>query len=211
MGAALLGCALACTDKASARPYTLSFGTISNFSVTATSGSTTGSYSIAGPSTGFYSYLTITGGAGTGLAAAYNLGGSPSADLVGFTIDNNGTANSSGGGSGSFTMNFTASVLFYDFANRYGGSSDWTTSWGVTGLGAITDGQSFSPGSYTFNFLTTHVGSSDAVIGAAVFLPVPETPVSGLPLWAAGLFLAARSLRQRRSRLKAPSSVIAAD
>jgi hypothetical protein len=132
-------------------------------------------------------------------------------DLVGFTIDNNGTANSSGGGSGSFTMNFTASVLFYDFANRYGGSSDWTTSWGVTGLGAITDGQSFSPGSYTFNFLTTHVGSSDAVIGAAVFLPVPETPVSGLPLWAAGLFLAARSLRQRRSRLKAPSSVIAAD
>jgi hypothetical protein len=212
MGAALLGCALACTDKASARPYTLSFGTISNFSVTATSGSTTGSYSIAGPSTGFYSYLTITGGAGTGLAAAYNLGGSPSADLVGFSIYNNGVANTSGGALGSFTMNFTASVLFYDYLNlTVGPTSDSPTSWTVTGLGSITDGQSFSPGSYTFNFVTTHPGLSDEVSGAAVFLPVPETSLSGLPLWTAGLFLAARSLRQRRSRLQTASSVIAAD
>ena len=212
MGAALLGCALACcTEKALAQFYSLSTGTISNVSVTITSGSTTGSFSLAGPSTGFYSPLNISGGLGTGIAVAYDMSGYGMADLVGFAVDNDGVANTSGGALGSFTMNFTASVLFYDFANLYGGSSYWTTSWGVTGLGAITDGQSFSPGSYTFNFLTTHVGSSDAVIGAAVFLPVPETPVSGLPLWAAGLFLAARSLRQRRSRLQTASSVIAAD
>jgi len=212
MGAALLGCALACcTEKALAQFYSLGTGTISNVSVTITSGSTTGSFSLAGPSTGFYSPLNISGGLGTGIAVAYDLSGYGMADLVGFAVDNDGVANTSGGALGSFTMNFTASVLFYDFANLYGGSSDWTTSWGVTGLGTITDGQSFSPGSYTFNFNTTHVGLSDEVIGAAVFFQVPETPASGMPLWTAGLLLAARSLRQRRSRLQGPSSAVHSD
>lgn len=192
--------------------YSLSTGTISNVSVTITSGSTTGSFSLAGPSTGFYSPLNISGGLGTGIAVAYDISGYGMADLVGFAVDNDGVANTSGGALGSFTMNFTASVLFYDYANLIAGPTpDWTTAWTVTGLGSITDGQAFSPGSYTFNFLTTHPGSSDEVIGAAAFLAVPETPASGLPLWTAGLLLAARSLRQRRSRLKASSSVIATD
>jgi hypothetical protein len=202
-GAALLGFALACcTEKASAQFSLLNTGTISNFSVTATSGGTTGSYSIAGPSTGLYNSLTISAGLGSGWALAIGIPGY-FADLVGFTIDNDRTANSLGGGSGSFTMNFTASVVFYDYVALIGGSSPptSTTVWNVTGLGSIADGQTFIPGSYTFNFVTTHVGSSDEVAGAAAFMGVPETPVSGLPLCAAGLLLAARSLRQRRSRL----------
>jgi len=211
MGAALLGCALACcTEKASAQAYVLTTGTVSNFSVTATSGSTTGSYSLTGPSTGFYSYLNISAGPGSGAAFAANFGYAAWTDLVGFTIDNRGTPNTLGGGAGSFTMDFTASVLFYDFATFFS-APNWTTSWTVTGLGSITDGQTFSPGSYTFNFNTTHVGLSDEVIGAAVFFQVPETPASGMPLWTAGLLLAARSLRQRRSRLQGPSSAVHSD
>ena len=212
-GAALLGCALACcTEKVSASFYNLTTGTISNFSVTATSGTTTGSFSLVGPSSGFANPLTISAGLGSGQAFASSFYGY-FADLVGFTIDDNGAANSLGGGVGSFTMNFTASVVFHDYIALITGSSPSTstTLWNVTGLGSIADGQSFIPGSYTFNFVTTHVASSDQVAGAAVFIGAPETPVSGLPLCAAGLLLAARSLRQRRSRLQAPPSEVHAD
>ena len=197
-GAALLGCALACVQEASAQSGYLATGTVSNFSVTATSGLTTGSYSITGPSNGFYSSLNITG-PGAGNALAVNFPYFTYVDLVGFTI-NDAVANSSGGGSGTFTMNFTASVLFYDFASLLAGPTpDWTTSWNVTGLGTISDGQSFSPGSYTFNFVTTHVLSSTYVIGAATFVPVPEASPSGLPLWTGGLLLVAGPARRRRS------------
>jgi hypothetical protein len=212
-GVALLGCALACcTEKASAQFYALTTGTISNFAVTATSGTTTGSVSLVGPSTGIFTNLSISAGPGSGHAFAVSF---PSyiADLVGFTIDDNGAANSWGGGVGSFTMNFTASVVFHDYIAMIAGSSPptSTTLWNVTGLGSIADGQSLIPGSYTFNFVTTHVASSDQVAGAAVFLAVPETSVSGLPLWAAGLFLVGRSLRQRRSQLQTASSAVSSD
>jgi hypothetical protein len=210
MGAALLGCALACCpEKVSAQVYSLSFGTVSNFSVTATSGSTTGSYSIAGPSPGFYNYLNISAGPGYGFAIASYFGYF-AGDVVGVNIDDNGNVNLSGGATGSFTMNFTASVLFYDIANM-DPTPESTTLWNVTGLGSITDGQAFSPGSYTFNFVTTHVGNSSNVIGIAGFVAVPETPASGMPLWTAGLLFAARSLRQRRSRLQGPSSAVHSD
>ncbi len=197
-GAALLGCALACVQEASAQFGYLATGTVSNFSVTATSGLTTGSYSITGPSNGIFSSLNITG-RGTGYALAVSFGSV--FDLVGFTISDT-VANSSGGGSGSFTMNFTASVLFYDFATFAYTSPNWTTSWNVTGLGTISDGQSFSPGSYTFNFVTTHVLPSTDVIGAATFVPVPEASPSGLPLWTGGLLLVAGTARRRRSRAR---------
>jgi hypothetical protein len=190
-GAALLGCALACVQETSAQGATLVTGTISNFSVTATSGSTTGSYSLAGPSTGFLSYLNITAGSGNGIALAFGI--SNYFDLVGVVVSDP-VANSSGGASGSFTMNFTASTLFFDFVS----SSDFTTSWNVNGLGSINSGQFFDPGSYDFNFITTHVGSSTDVIGAAAFVLVPETPLPGLPLWMGGLLLVAGNVRRRR-------------
>ena len=199
-GAALLGCALACVQEASAQFGYLATGTVSNFSVTATSGLTTGSISITGPSIGFYSSLNITG-RGAGNALAVNFPSFAYVDLVGFTISDT-VANSSGGGSGSFTMNFTASVLFYDFATFAYTSPDWTTSWNVTGLGSISNGQSFSPGFYTFNFVTTHVLPSTSVIGAATFFAVPEASPSGLPLWTGGLLLVAGTARRRRSRAR---------
>ena len=199
-GAALLGCALACVQEASAQFGYLATGTVSNFSVTATSGLTTGSYSITGPSNGIYSSLNISSGSGNGAALAVSLGSV--FDLVGFAISDT-VANSSGGGSGTFTMNFTASVLFYDFASLVAGPTpDWTTSWNVTGLGSISNGQSFSPGFYTFNFVTTHVLPSPSVIGAATFFAVPEASPSGLPLWTGGLLLVAGTVRRRRSRAR---------
>lgn len=198
-GAALLGCGLACVQEASAQLGYLVTGTVSNFSVTATSGATTGSISITGPSIGIFTTLNISSGLGNGYALAVS--SSSYFDVVGFTV-RDPAVNISGGGSGSFTMNFTASVLFYDFASLAYRSPDWTTSWNVTGLGSISNGQSFSPGSYTFNFVTTHVLPSDNVTGLAAFLPLPETPPSGIPLWTGGLLLVASSFRSQRSRAR---------
>ena len=208
MGAALLGCALACIQDTAAQASNLATGTISNFSVTATSGSTTGSYTVSGPTGYFLAPLNITLGGGSGYALAGSLGGY--FDVVGFTLDDT-VANVTGGGSGSFTMNFTASVLFYDLADLVGpGAAESTTAWTVTGLGSIPNGQSFAPGSYTFNFTTTHVLSSTNILGVAVFV-VPEVQMSGLPFWAGGLLLVAGSLRARRSKKRDPLTTPATD
>lgn len=194
-GAALLACALACVQEASAQLGFLTTGTVSNFSVTATSGATTINYSITGPSTGFISNLNLSvPGTGTALAVSFY---ALNADIVGFVV-NDTAANSTGGGSGTFTMNFTASVLFFDYASLITTTPPWTTSWNVSGLGSISDGQSFSPGSYTFNFVTTHVQSSPEVIGLATFTALPESSPPGFLMAFAGVFLGLRSLRRRR-------------
>ena len=135
---------------------------------------------------------------------AYAAGINGLADIVGFTISDS-VANTTGGGSGSFTMNFTASVLFFDFLTAIS-VTDSPTVWTVPGLGILSDGQTFNPGSYTFNFTTTHAASSTEVAGAAVFIPVPETSPSGALIGSAGVLLVAHALRRRRSRSWDPSA-----
>lgn len=210
-GAALLGCALACVQETSAQAYSLGTGTISNFWITATSGNTTGNFFLAGPSTGFNAPLSITpGGYGSGAAVAWGLG---YFDLVGFVITDP-TPNNVGSASGSFTMNFTASVLFYDFTNLIGYPLA-TTSWSETTLGILTNGQAFNPGTpYTFNFTTTRTGISEDYLTLAAFidpnfapaLPIPETSTSSFAMGTAVLLLTAGSLRRRRSRSRYPSA-----
>ena len=210
-GAALLGCALACVQETSAQAYSLGTGTISNFWVTATSGSTTGSFFLAGPSAGFNAPLSITpGGYGSGGAVALGVG---YFDLVGFAITDP-TANNLGSASGGFTMNFTASVLFYDLTSLSGYPLA-TTSWSETTLGILANGQAFNPGtSYTFSFTTTRTGISEGYLTLAAFidpnfapaLSIPETSPSGIAMGTAVLFLTAGSTRRRRSRSRYPSA-----
>jgi hypothetical protein len=200
-GAALLGCALACAGTASAQFTYLQFGTISYFSGTATSGSTTGSHYFSGaPSSLIYSPLTISSGSGNGIALALNIP-IAGADVVGMVV-NDPTANSTGGASGSFTMNFTASVLFFDIEDYNANPSpNSVTTWSATGFPTLISGQAFNPGSYTFNFVTSHAASSTDITAAAVFVStVPETPLPIIPVGAVGVMAVAGSLRRRRSQ-----------
>lgn len=202
-GAALLGCALACVQEASAQSYgPLVTGTVSNFSVTAAAGSTSGSFNLTGPSTGgFVTPFSPLSGPGIASAAAY--GFLAYGDVVGYVIYE-GTP-STGSGFGTFTMNFTASVIFYDYL--VGTPNFAPTSWTVTGLGSISDGQTFTPGSYTFNFTTTTGSSPVNRIGsvAAFALPIPETSPASAFWGISGLLLMANVLRRRRSRMPAAS------
>jgi len=201
LGAALLGCALSCVQETSAQGAgTLVSGTVSNFSVTGSVGTFGGTFSTAGPSTGFIDSSWAVG-SGSGTAAGLSL--APEVDIVGFSLVLPSAVTGIGSGSGSFTMNFTTSVTFMDFATLNSIPFP-STSWTVTGLGSISDGQTFNPGSYTFNFTTTTGSSPENGIGsvAAFFLPIPELPPSGALLGTSSLLLMADALRRRRSKTR---------
>lgn len=193
----MLGCALACVPETAAQSYgPLVTGTISNFAVTGNIGAFGGTFSEVGPSTVFLNQ-TWAVGSGTGTAAAAAL--ASYVDLVGFSLYLPNPGTGTGSGSGSFTMNFTASVTFLDF-NTLASLPLPPTSWTVTGLGSISDGQTFTPGSYTFNFTTTTGSSPMNGIGsvAAFFLPIPELPPSSAALGTCSLLLVADAFRRRR-------------
>ncbi len=200
MGAALLGCALACIQETSAqaaRP--LAYSTLSNLSITASIGGTIGSAVFAGPGTLLNIPIVITSGSGSGMTQAYNYLGYH-LDVVGFAIGDSTTVGL-GGASGTFTMDFTAAVIFTDI---YGFNS--ATQWSATGVPSVSSGQLFTPGQYTFNFTTTQTTPAVLYQVIAAFAAVPEGSPPGFLMAFTGVFLGLRSLRRRRIRRGSQSS-----
>lgn len=200
MGAALLGCALACIQETSAqaaRP--LAYSTLSNLSITASIGGTIGSAVFAGPGTLLNTPIVMTSGSGSGMTQAYNYLGYH-LDVVGFAISDSTTVGP-GGASGTFTMDFTAAVIF---TSIYGFNS--ATQWSATGIPSVSDGQLFTPGQYTFNFTTTQTTPAISYQVIAGFVAIPEGSPPGFLMAFTGVFLGLRSLRHRRIRHGRPSS-----
>ncbi len=197
-GAALLACALSCVPESSAQAYNLMSGTVSNFSVTAYLGSLGGTYSVAGPSAFVSDTTWVVGRSGSGIVAVYSV--YSYFNVVGFAVsltDNPPTTlTGTGSGSGSFTMDFTASVIFFDPIS--GAGSIPPTSWTVTGLGSITDGQTFAPGSYTFNFTTTTGATPSNQLRSIAAFVVPETSPPGVLMATSSLLLITHAMRRRR-------------
>ena len=93
-------------------------------------------------------------------------------------------------------MDFTASVIFFDLIS--GAGSIPPTSWTVTGLGSIVDGQTFGPGSYTFNFTTTTGATAENQLASIAVFVVPETSPPGVLVATSSLLLITHAMRRRR-------------
>ena len=192
-GAALVTCSLA---SAGGSPPLL-FSTLDAASGFASLGSTTGSFSYAGPSTTMNVPLVIGGGSGFGAAELYGVaGGLPGYDIDMFTM---GIATTSIYTSGvayvSFTVTLGNSAVFNDLSIFSGYASTWT----LNSVG-LADGDTISAGTHTF--VGTFFYSGTGITSYAVGFVLGQATASAVPLpGAAGLAaigLAGMSRRRRR-------------
>ena len=188
IGAALAGCSLAATD---AQAVNMNFTTLDSASGFMSLGSVSVPFSVSSATSYWSDYRAVTNGYFNGGATGvYGM------DVISVQLNLN-SAYTSGVGLGSFTLTFASAVTFTDYGVLYGGFN--STAWTVGGS-AVSDGQQFAAGTYTFDYSFLYSGASTQIymIGALF----NKAPAGGVPLpGAAGLAacgLVGLSRRRRR-------------
>ena len=193
-GAALVTCSLASAGG----PSPLLFSTLDAASGFASLGSTTGTFSYAGPSTSMDIPLAIGGGSGYGAAEAYGVaGGLPGFDIDLFIVSIATTATYTSGVALflQFTVTLGNSAVFNDLSIFSGYASTWT----LNSVGLV-DGDTINAGTHTFvgSFLYSGTGITSYavgfILGQASASAVPLPGAAGL----AAIGLAGMSRRRRR-------------
>lgn len=151
-GVALIGCSLAST-AALGGGSALNYTTVNSFSGTIAAGGTSFTYTLGGPSTGFF-YSAPATGSGVGVA----LGNwSSGFDVIGILLNTNANYTSATG-SGSISLTFSADVVFTDV----GLASDGVSGGWIYNGSAVNDGDVFvaSGGPYVFTINYAYSGAS---------------------------------------------------
>jgi len=173
----------------------MKYTTVNALTATLTAGSSTFTYTLPAASNGFYYSYNTPGGVNHVVGGlAY---GGPTSDMIAISLDTGSNYYTSGTGSGTISLTFSADVTFSDYGLLVRGvSSGWEY-----GGSAVTNGQLFvasgSPYVFTINYSYSGAPATEFISYGLFTLAAPAVPLPGAAgLAACGLL----GLSRRRRR-----------